>query len=344
MEREKGFDFARAFAAIGIVVFHFYCHSSSAHKLFLNHANGAWGTAINYLFFALSGYFLHKKYGPQKKLNLKAFYYKRWKATMPAYIAVFLFAYLLNVAETGKLFYLEIPKWRLLLSFIGLDGYASWVTPTYFITGEWFLGAILIAYALYPLLRLLANKAPWVRYLTLCVLIALYGVVLQVELWGLPASTNPITCLLGFYLGMLGAEHGAFFKKKAVVAICLVLCVVLFAVPLGLDSPTPLLLAGCAGLIVLRSLGDVLCKNSSLWRLVRMVSAVTYPIFLIHHRIIVKVLEHLDTVSTLRSLGVLLLVLAVTLAFAKLLDMLMKALFRSALYLKFESLLQGEKE
>ena len=158
MKRERGLDFARAFAAIGIVVFHFYCHSSSAHKLFLNNANGAWGTAINYLFFALSGYLLHSKYGKQE-ISLTGFYYKRWKATMPAYIAVFLFAYFLNVCESGKLFYWEIPRGRLLLSFIGMDGYVAWVRPTYFITGEWFLGAILVAYCAYPLLRFFAKNA-----------------------------------------------------------------------------------------------------------------------------------------------------------------------------------------
>lgn len=344
MEREKGLDFARAFAAIGIVVFHFYCHSSSAHKLFLNHANGAWGTAINYLFFALSGLLLHKKYGKREPLRLSTFYYKRWKATMPAHIAVFLFAFFLNVVSTGKLFYLEIPKWRLALSFIGMDGYAAWVMPTYFITGEWFLGAILVAYGVYPLLRWLANRSLWTRYIALGALIALYGIVLGLELGKLPASTSPVTCLLCFYVGMLGAKQDDFLKKKVVVALSLLLCVILFAVPLGIDSPTPLMLGGCAGLIVLRSLGDALCKNTYMERLVRWVSGLTYPIFLIHHRIILKSLERFDSVSTLRSLGVLLMTLISTLVFAKLLDFLMKALFQSRAYLKFESLFQGEKE
>lgn len=344
MEREKGLDFARAFAAIGIVVFHFYCHSSSAHKLFLNHANGAWGTAINYLFFALSGYLLHKKYGKQERLRLSAFYYKRWKATLPAYISVFLFAYFLNVFSAGTFFYLEIPKWRLLLSFIGMDGYVAWVMPTYFITGEWFLGAILVAYAVYPLLRCFANHALWTRYLTLGMLVAVYGVIVHSEPGNLPVSTNPVTCLLCFYLGMLGAKQGDFFKKKTVVAISAILCVILFAVPLGIDSPSPLMLGGCAGLVVLRSIGDALCKNKFIDRLVRWVSGLTYPVFLIHHRIIVKALEHFDTVSTLRSLGVLLMVLAASLVFAKILDILMKALFKSPVCIKFESLFQGEKE
>lgn len=51
MDRKKGLDFVRAVSAIGIIVFHFYCHSSSAHKLFYAHANGAWGGVLNYLFF-----------------------------------------------------------------------------------------------------------------------------------------------------------------------------------------------------------------------------------------------------------------------------------------------------
>ena len=343
MEREKGLDFARAFSAIGIIVFHFYCHSSSAHKLFLYHANGGWGTAINYLFFALSGYLLHKKYGKQEHLRLTTFYYKRWKATMPAYIAVFLFANFLNVASAGKLFYLDIPKWRLLLSFIGMDGYAAWVMPTYFITGEWFLGAILVAYAAYPLLRYIANHKI-LRYVGLAGLIVLYEMILPMDFYGLPASTNPITCLLCFYLGMLGAERKDLFKKKIVVVISAICCVVLFAVPFGTGSPTPLLLGGCAGLVVLNALGEVVCKNKTLDRLIRWVSSLTYPLFLIHHRIIVTILGGFDTVSTLRSLGVLLMVLLFSFLFAHILNILMKAFFKSSIYFKFENLIQCKKE
>ena len=344
MKRERGLDFARAFAAIGIVVFHFYCHCASAHKLFLNNANGAWGTAINYLFFALSGYLLHSKYGKQE-MSLTGFYYKRWKATMPAYIAVFLFAYRLNGCETGKLFYLEIPRWRLLLSFIGLDGYASWVAPTYFITGEWFLGAILVAYCAYPLLRFFAkNTHIWVRYAALLVLIGLYVALFRVEFWGLPISTNPITCLLCFYLGMLGVELAHILKKPVVVLLCAVLCGICVAVPLGGEGTTEMLLAGCTGLVVLSSIGDVICKSDRIYRVVHTVSGLTYPVFLIHHRIILKVLEGFNPVSTKLSLVVLGGILLTCFVFASILEVVMKSLFQSSLYLKFESLFQGKKE
>ncbi len=258
-------------------------------------------------------------------------------------MAVFLYAYFLNVISTGTLFYLEIPKWRLLLSFIGMDGYVSWVTPTYFITGEWFLGAILVAYAAYPLLRYMANHK-WLRFGGLAILIVLYGVILRVNFFGLPVDTNPVTCLLCFYLGMLGTGQKDFFKKKLVVAFSAVLCVVLFAVPFGTYSPTPLLLGGCAGLIVLNAIGDVICQNTHIHRLVRWISSLTYPVFLIHHQIIYKILEGFDTVSTRRSLGVLLLVLLTCFVFANILNLLMKAFFTTSAYLKFESLFQGEKE
>lgn len=343
MKREKGLDFARAFAAIGIVIFHFYCHSSSAHKLFLYHANGSWGTTINYLFFALSGYLLHKKYGCKKPLGLKTFYYKRWKATMPAYITVFLFAYLMNVFSEGTLFYLDIPKWRLLLSFIGMDGYVAWVTPTYFITGEWFLGAILLAYAAYPLLRSIANRSRWVRCLGLVVLTALYCLILRRDFYGLTPSNNPITCLLCFYIGMLGADHSDILKKKGTVLFAAGVSVFLFAVPIGGETNTKLILAGLSSLIVLQSVGELLCKSSCIDRAISGISQLTYPVFLIHHRIILKVLSGFDTTSTRRSLLVLLIILLTTFLFAKILTVVMNALLESKLYTKFERLLLGAK-
>jgi hypothetical protein len=262
---------------------------------------------------------------------------------MPAYIAVFLFAFFLNVASAGKLFYLDIPKWRLVLSFIGMDGYVAWTAPTYFITGEWFLGAILIAYAAYPLLRWVANHAPWVRLLGLVFLVALYGVIWHIHLTDLPPATSPVTCLLCFYLGMLGAVHTDFLKKKITVLSAFILCVVLFLIPLGGNSTTKMLVAGCAALIFLNGLGNVLCKIKIIDWLVCEISGLTYPIFLIHHRIIVAILEGFDTVSTLRSLGVLLAVLLSSLLFAKILDVLMRSFFKSNIYLKFESLFQAKR-
>lgn len=337
MKREKGLDFARALAALGILVYHFYCHSSSTRRLFYANANGDWGSLLCYLFFALSGYLLHLKYGAPGKIKLTTFYYKRWKATLPAYIAVFLFAYGMNVFSAGKFFYMPIPNWTLALSFIGLDGYLAWVTPTYYITGEWFLGAILIAYALYPLLRLLA-RAPWVKYLALAGLIALYRVVMPMAFGGIPLACNPVTCVVCFYVGMLGAETPHIIKHKLTFFIALAVSILLLAVPMGGENISKMMVAGIALLVTLYHIGNFLCKWKFLDRAVLAISAISYPIFLIHHRIILKVLAGFDTVSTRRSVGILLLCIVITLLLAKALDMVMKPLLKSALFTKLDRL------
>lgn len=200
MSRKRGLDFVRALSAIGIISFHFYCHAQGTDLLFYAHANGAWGGVLNYLFFILSGFVLHSKYGKTEALNLSEFYYKRWKAMMPAYLIVFAYAFVMNVFTYGKFFYMDIPKSRLLLTFIGMDGYFSWVTTTYFITGEWFLGAILVAYVVYPLLKYLRARWEW---LVLAGLIVIYTVIYKVGFFGLPHAVSPATCILSFYIGIM---------------------------------------------------------------------------------------------------------------------------------------------
>lgn len=46
----------------------------------------------------------------------------------------------------------EIPRWRVIFSLLGLDGYLAPVTQTFYKIGEWFLGVILLLYLLFPLL------------------------------------------------------------------------------------------------------------------------------------------------------------------------------------------------
>ena len=46
----------------------------------------------------------------------------------------------------------DIPRWRVIFSLLGLDGYLTPVTVTFYKIGEWFLGVILILYLVFPLL------------------------------------------------------------------------------------------------------------------------------------------------------------------------------------------------
>ena len=337
MERKKGLDFVRVISAFGIVAYHFYCHSSSAYKLFLDHANGAWGVALNYLFFALSGLVLHLKYAEQESWNIKAFYYKRWKSMLPAYWIVFLYVFSMNVFAFGKVFYLDIPKSTLVLTLIGMDGYVKWVKPTYHAVGEWFLGAVLVAYAVYPVMRrVIVCRYQWLKYAVLALLVTLYAVVLRVDCGGLPAAVNPVVCLLAFFIGNLLASKFSYLKKKWVYIPAAAVLTGLALIPMGGSDVTKAMIVGLVLLVVLYNIGEGVCKWKPVNSVVSFLSVITYPVFLLHHNIIYMVLGGFDTVSTSRSVLVLLAILVATVVFSKVLDIVMKAVFQSRIFTRAE--------
>lgn len=339
MKREKGLDFVRAVSIIGIVAFHFYAHSSSEQKLFLMHANGAWGGTLNYLFFALSGLVLHLKYGASDTLSLKSFYYKRWKSTMPAYLLVFSVAFLRHALQAGRFFYLPIPNYRLLFTLIGMDSYINMVTPTYFITGEWFLGAILLLYLIYPILRFLINRY---KYITLAALIILYVYMLNINFFGMLVNVNPATCMLSFYLGMLIASNSSFLKKPIWFFGAALCCTILIIVPIGVPHITKEILIGVSLLITMNSIGNFICRNPYVYRLVSVICDLGYYTFLIHHRLMLNILPHFDPTNTGNAFLLLIAIFIVTQFFAFLLNKIMKRLLHCQVFLKFENKLLGK--
>lgn len=329
MKRRRGLDFVRAFGAIGIIAFHFYCHTEGSKLLFLTHANGEWGGSLNYLFFILSGYLLYFQNGNSGELNLLKFYYKRWKAMMPAYLAVFAYAFIMNVFACGEFFYLDIPNWRILLTLFGMDGYFSWIGTTYFITGEWFLGAILMAYAVYPLLQAWMKKS---RLFLLAGLIGAYFVILRVDFFGIPSAVNPITCILCFYIGMLLAFHSNLLDHIVVVFSSFLGTIILLTIPLSGIGFSKDILVGVSLFISLNKIGETLCKNEGIYKGVFLISSLSYYTFLLHHQIIYKVLEGFNSVGTFSAVGVLLIIILVTLLFSYVLSIVMKSLFESRFY------------
>lgn len=119
-------------------------------------------------FFSISGAVLFYNYSKVK--SLKIFYFKRWKSIFPSFYICYIYFFLKNVFKYQTLFY--NGHWsRLLLSVIGLDGYLGQIFKTYHLNGEWFLGAIIIIYIIYPLLSWLMNKNIFIKNYLLIVLI-----------------------------------------------------------------------------------------------------------------------------------------------------------------------------
>ena len=293
----------------------------------------------------MSGWVIHIKYGKQDRLSIRRFYYKRWKAMLPAYLLVWLFAYLMNVTQYGRFFYLEIPKSRLLLTFIGMDGYFSWMTTTYFITGEWFLGAILVAYMMYPVLRLAARRSPW---MTLLAMVIVYEIRLNSAFFHLDrflpliSAVAPATCLLSFYVGMMFAANADRLGHPAVViGSSLILLIGLF-VPVRGQGITKEIVVGCALLLILCRFGDWLCRSERINRIVGALSGLSYYTFLLHHMLIYRVLEKFDSANPYRAFLVFAAITCSTFAFSKALQIVMRSVLQGMLMKKVDRFMLGK--
>lgn len=344
MKRIRGIDFVRVICTIGIVAFHFYCHSASTEKVFLTFANGSLGSLLSNVFFIISGFVIHTKYGGKDSFSVKQYYYRRLRITLPPYIMAFLFLYLSNVMKHGTFFYMPtLNKFSLLFSFIGLDGYLMPIWANYYIVGEWFLGAVLIAYAVYPLLRKCFQKS---RAAVMIVLTALFAAVLWAISSGIfhfpegsllrrcldfPFYRRPANFLLCFAIGMCLAEHFRILKKPITVIISGAVVLIALFVTIPCSNYITYVIMGTALLVLLFNIGEIICKKDTVWKMTASLSALTYYVFIVHHQLIYGVLQGWNYSDPWAAGAVLLAVILLSFVFAKALSVLADSFYKSRL-------------
>lgn len=219
-----------------------------------------------------------------------------------------------------------------------MDGYFNMFFPTFFLVGEWFLSVILLLYIVYPLLNYLMKKS---KYVTLLGLAALYISIFYVDFFGVPTTVDLIPCLLCMYIGMLFASDPGFLRSPAVVLPAAVCCAVYITVPVGGAYLTEEILVGAALLISLNFIGKHLCRIRCIDRFITMVSRYGYYVFLIQHRLIIKVLDLYNPSSTLISLSLLIGIIIAALIFSHNFDFLIKRILNSKPFAKFENAVLG---
>lgn len=135
--------------------------------------------------------------------DLKLFYKKRALSIFPAFYIAWGLMYIRDVLRYKSLFYRGNPA-SIILSLIGMDGYLAFKINDYYILGEWFIGAIILLYILYPLLTWMKREYKWV---TFGLVILLYILSLKINLTGMVSFRMLPSCLISFYAGMLFVEH-----------------------------------------------------------------------------------------------------------------------------------------
>lgn len=154
-------DVVRALAAILIVITHFNNPYIVSHPIFANTPFGIYiGSLGVSLFLIISGAALMYTQGDKEHLNLKAFYTKRALTIYPMFWIAFIVANIFLLWHSGWI-YGDTEPWRIVFSIFAVDGYvANMHVATFYTLGEWFLGFILIFYAVFPLLRVGVKKHP----------------------------------------------------------------------------------------------------------------------------------------------------------------------------------------
>lgn len=306
-------DFIRVISAFGIICHHF-CRELQSKGIQTNiwlggdYKNGNYGWFFVTLFFILSGIVLHMNYPEVKVHDLKDFYFKRWKSTFPIFYLAWLYYYLYNVLEFGKIFYCGNP-FRILWTIIGVDGYISCRFPTYYILGEWYLGAIVFLYLIYPLIIYLYNKS---RLLSGGGILILFFLV---DYTNISFQSGPfrsiISCLLSFYIGMIlldfriTVEHG-----RPCLILSFVLAFILFFMKIPIISANiQVHILGTVCFIIFWRIGKKVMTFANAKTFIMLLSHISYPVFLLQHVVISQIVRNIvwDNLSMTKYLIFLIL-------------------------------------
>lgn len=190
-------DVIRAVCAVMIVVYHFPLAISQPVDYFHSFANGSFGMIAVYCFFMVSGAALMYRYQNEGKLNLKQFYKKRFFSIYPLFWITYVMAFFWVFWQLKEV-YRIIPTKAIFWSVIGLDGWLAHLVPTFYMVGEWFLGSIIILYALFPLLRVWYQKN---RHILLAVSLLATLWLFSANPFPMEIKQNPITGIFYFVLG-----------------------------------------------------------------------------------------------------------------------------------------------
>lgn len=276
-------NFVRATCALGIVLYHFACHTSGTLFPF-RYANGDIGDVIVTCFFILSGFCLYNKY---KQVNdLKTFYYKRWHSIFPKFYILWGILYFINVYKKGSFLYNGSVE-KLLYTVFGIDGYLLYLEKNYYIIGEWFLGAIILLYLFYPLLVKVINFSVFSLVLISLLIYVCPIYFFTSPYWGMIYFRSFGSCLISFCVGMVCNK--VVDKFDNFIYVYFIFFFVLSFVELSLFNDIQLIshVLGFILFCILCYIGKKTSSNS----IIKLYSDISYEIFLIQHIVIIKLLE-----------------------------------------------------
>ena len=315
-EQIKSIDFIKGICALGVLLFHFECHYTSRTLTFIS--NYFDGGSLVTVFLIVSGALLW--YHNADHLELKSYYIKRWKAIYPMFYLAYVPFWALNVLRHGAVFYNGSP-FAYLYSFLAIDGYVSLRTTTYTLVGEWFLGAIIVLYILFPLLRWCFSKNRWLTFVGVA---ALYVLFYDKPITNASGYWTISSCLVSFCFGMLFMEYRKQIMSLPGILAAAVGYVLVAIVGIPVSANAKYHLEGLCLFILLFAAGEKIMARPRLEPMFRKLSKLSYPVFLVHHVILLVILQIWQPVPMWQIAVLAVLTIAVILVASQVLVMVTK--------------------
>lgn len=317
-------DFVRALAAILIIMTHFnarymFIGTPEAYSKMIvgidtfNIYIGALGVS---LFLIISGAALMLTY--ENNFTLKKFWKKRFLSIYPMFWLAYFVAFLHHFYHNKGLMFAQAPKFNIIYSILGIDGYLSNANvPTFYLLGEWFLGLILLIYVIFPILRWGVIKHPIITFLVGMGLYV-FGIIYQPDV--LPQNMVLFVrlpeVLFGMYFQKYVKEVKWFWVIIAVGVLGLNTCL-----KPEFNQCLQTTYIGIAAFIVLFFVGKWIKNLHVITRFCEIISKYSYAIFLTHHYIIAFVMAEFDlnTITVCESYILFILICCLIAIFTKLL-------------------------
>lgn len=236
------------------------------------------------LFLIISGAALMYVYN--ERINLKTFYRKRFLAIYPMFWIAYIAAVLPKLSDFAGL---GIPKWRFVLTLIGMDGYLSEYGSGFYVLGEWFLGFIVLFYIIFPLLRSLLKKNELVLWI---IVLVLYVITLRFYNMEMSITKCIFIRLPELLFGMSFVKHEFKVKWYVIPFAAAVLIANIFIRP-DFMSSIQTTYVGIAFFLILVFLSGYV-EYKGITKICAFLTKYSYAIFLVHHVVISDIQEAFD--------------------------------------------------
>lgn len=290
-QKKYQMDYIRVISMLVIIVYHFVttCYSygiqNKAVSVLMNFERVNYGEVATNMFFLLSGAGL--LLSSQKDFSIQKYYKKRFWKTYPlfwiCYLVIFCFHYYFTQNLTAE------PRWKLIFSVLGIDGWLKQYTGNYYLIGEWFLGALLIIYLFFPLFFYLRKTYPGGVLLGGSLILYIGAIVTDTGKY--PIYMNLFVCTFNFVLGMYIMQ--ILEKSNKIVTMLSIFVIMAFGVKLGTEYVNETVketIAAVCVFIILWNISSYLKRSRLLETAVSYISKYSYVIFLVHHYVLERML------------------------------------------------------